>query len=174
MRPNTTTLCSLFALCPHIYVIRMSTDIELTKVSVAELQPRMRNLIVIFKVLEKGEPREVSSRRDGETHRVADAIVGDSSGTVTIPLWDDAIDSFEPGKIYELKNAHTGLFQGYLRLKLGRDSEILESEAEIEEVNSEVDMSAERHERQRRYGGYRGRRGGYDRDRGYDRYERDG
>lgn len=170
MRLNTTNLCSLFeSLTVHIFhVIRMSNDIELTKLSVAELKPRMRNLHVTFKVLEKGEPREVTSRSDGETHKVADAIVGDSSGTVVIPLWDSAIDSFEPGKTYDLKNAYTGLFQGYLRLKLGHDSEILESEVEIEEINSEVDMSAERHQRQRRYGGYRGRRGGYDRDRGYD------
>ena len=60
----------------------MSYDKEPIEANVAELKPRMKNITITFKVVEIGEAREVSSRRDMTTHRVADAIVGDSTGIV--------------------------------------------------------------------------------------------
>ncbi|MHA1734921.1 MAG: OB-fold nucleic acid binding domain-containing protein, partial [Candidatus Thorarchaeota archaeon] len=68
----------------------MSESREPVVATVSELKPRMKNLTVRFKVLEKGEAREVASRKDGSTHRVMDAVVGDSTGIVTMPLWDDS------------------------------------------------------------------------------------
>lgn len=139
---------------------------------ISDLKPRMKNLTITFKVLSKGEAREVTSRHDGETHRVADIVIGDSSGIVVMPLWDDSIDALEVGKTYKLENGYTGLFQRNLRLNIGRYGVVNESEEAIEEVNEENDLSAEEHERPpRRYdrrggggyggGGYRDRRGGY-------------
>ncbi|MFW9811977.1 MAG: hypothetical protein ACFFF9_05910 [Candidatus Thorarchaeota archaeon] len=133
---------------------------EPIEATVAELKPRMKNVTISFKVVATGEEREVSSRRDGETHRVADATVGDSTGIVQVPLWDSSIDDIEPGTTYTLKNGYTGLFRGNLRLNIGKYGEISEAEETIEEVNEEVDMSSEEHEdtRRRSYGG-----GGYGR-----------
>ncbi|MCK4483781.1 MAG: hypothetical protein KAU89_03075, partial [Candidatus Thorarchaeota archaeon] len=62
----------------------MSYDREPIEATVAELKPRMKNVTISFKVIEIGEEREVSSRRDGTTHRVVDVVVGDSSGTVQV------------------------------------------------------------------------------------------
>ena len=86
----------------------MSYDREPVQATVAELKPRMKDLVISFKVLELGEEREVSSRNDGATHRVLDAVVGDSTGTVAVPCWDDTIDTIEVGKTYTLKNGYTG------------------------------------------------------------------
>ena len=152
----------------------MSYDKEPIEATVAELKPRMKNVTISFKVLEKGETREVSSRKDGEIHRVTDAVVGDSSAIVIVPLWDDTIEKMTVDTTYILKNGYTGLFQGHLRLNIGRYGELEEAEEAIEEVNNEVDMSAEEHERdyrpRRSYGGDRrggGGGGGYGgRDRG--------
>ncbi|MFW9847394.1 MAG: single-stranded DNA-binding protein [Candidatus Thorarchaeota archaeon] len=139
------------------------TEPEPVLATVADLKPRMKNLTITFKVIEKGEPREVTSRHDGETHRVADIVVGDATGTVVMPLWDDTIDALEIGKTYKLENGYTGLFQRNLRLNIGRYGVVNEAEEAIEEVNQENDLSAEEHERPpRRYGD---RRGGYGRDR---------
>jgi replication factor A1 len=147
----------------------MSYEREPIEATVAELKPRMKNLTIKFKVIEKSEQREVTSRRDQETHRVLDAVVGDSTGIVTVPLWDDSIDNIEEGSTYLLKNGYTGLFKGFLRLNIGRYGEIAAAEESIEEVNTEVDMSAEEHEREyrprRSYGGDRG--GGYSGGGGY-------
>jgi len=140
-------------------------DREPIEATVAELKPRMKNVTISFKVMETGEEREVTSRGNGETHRVADAVVGDSTAVVSVPLWDSNIDEVEIGNTYTLKNGYTGLFRGNLRLNIGKYGELSEADESIDEVNMDVDMSAEEHEDTRRRGGYGG--GGYGgRDRG--------
>ena len=137
------------------------------EVKVANLETRMSNIDISFKVLEKGDVREVTSRRDGSINRVASAIVGDETGIVTLPLWNDVIETIEAGKTYVLKNAHTGLFRGNLRLKISRDSEISEREEEITDVKMDNDLSEADHGRPQRhyYQGYSGRSYGSDRGR---------
>jgi replication factor A1 len=132
--------------------------------TINELKPRMKNLTVTFKVVELGEAREVTSRRDGEQHRVLDAVVGDATGTVVMPLWNERIEEIELGKTYKLDNGYTGLFRSNLRLNIGRYGVISEAEEPLEEVNMENDMSEEEHERPHRYG--------YDRDDRRDRRRR--
>lgn len=142
---------------------------EPIEAQISELKPRMKSVNISFKVIEKGEVREVTSRADGEQHRVCDTIVGDSTGMVTVPLWDTSIEEVELEKTYRLENGYTTLFQGHLRLNIGRYGTLKEAEDTIEEVNNEVDMSEQEHERRPRYGGRRGYGGG-----GYGRDRRDG
>ncbi len=118
---------------------------ETREVQIEELTPRMKNVNVVFKIVDVGEAREVTSRHTGEIHRVADATAGDSTGIVKIPLWDDSISNLEVDKTYKLENGYTGLFRGNLQLKIGRHSTLTESDIEIESVNLEKDMSAENH-----------------------------
>lgn len=151
-------------------VIHMSSEAENTEVKVAELEPRMSNITISFKVVEKGDVREVTSRRDGSLNRVSSAVVGDETGIVTVPLWNEMIQEIESGKTYELKNSYTGLFRGNLRLKIGRDSEIAEAEQDIQEVNSEVDMSEEYHGRPERRHYYEGHSYGRSSGRSYGGY----
>lgn len=156
----------------------MSYDREPIEATVADLRPSMKSLNITFKVVEKGESREVTSRRDGETHRVVDAVAGDSTGTVILSLWDDFIDNINVDSTYRLENGYTSLFQGHLRLNIGRYGKIEEAEASIDEVDLENDISAAEHERPRRsYGGYSrgggyGGGGGYRRGGGRDRRQR--
>jgi len=120
----------------------MSYDREPIEATVAELKPQMKNVTISFKVMELGDEREVSSRRDGATHRVADAVVGDSTGTITVPLWDETIDNMTTGNTYVLKNGYTGIFKGNLRLNIGKYGELSDAEEAIEEINTENNMSA--------------------------------
>lgn len=122
-----------------------SNNEERNKVKIESLTPKMENLSVVFKVVGKSEPKEVTSRRTGEIFHVADAIVGDETGVVTVPLWNESIEKIEVGKTYRLENGYTGLFRGNLRLKMGRNSTIDEAETEIEDVNNDVDMSIKDH-----------------------------
>ena len=136
---------------------------EPIEATVAELKPRMKNITISFKVVSIGEQREIESRNDGSTHRVCDITVGDSSGIVQVPLWDETIDAIEEGSTYNLTNGYTGLFRGNLRLNVGKYGKLEAAEEAIEDVNMDVDMSAEEHEddRPRRsYGGGGGYGGG--------------
>ncbi len=135
---------------------------EPIEATVAELKPRMKNVTISFKVISIGEQREIESRKDGSSHRVCDITVGDKSGTVQVPLWDDTIDSVEEGATYNLTNGYTGLFRGNLRLNVGRYGELKQADETIEEVNMDVDMSLDEHEddRPRRSYGGGGRSGG--------------
>ena len=72
-----------------------TTAEETNEIQIETLKPQIKNVTVSFKVVEKSEAREVNSRHTGEIHRVVDAIVGDSTGIVSIPLWDDSIENFE-------------------------------------------------------------------------------
>jgi len=130
---------------------------EPIEATVAELKPRMKNVTISFKVISIGEQREIESRKDGSSHRVCDITVGDSSGIVQVPLWDDTIDAVEEGSTYNLTNGYTGLFRGNLRLNVGR---LDAAEDGIEEINMEVDMSAEEHEDDRPRRSYGGGGGG--------------
>jgi len=134
---------------------------EPIEATVAELKPRMRNVTISFKVTNIGEEREIESRKDGSSHRVCDITVGDASGIVQVPLWDEAIDNIEEGTTYNLTNGYTGLFQGNLRLNVGRYGKLEVAEEAIEEVNMSVDMSAEEHEDDRPRRNYSGGGGGY-------------
>ena len=105
---------------------------EPIEANVSELKPRMKNVTISFKVISIGEQREIESRRDGSSHRVCDITVGDASGIVQVPLWDDTIDAVEEGSTYNLTNGYNGLFRGNLRLNVGRYGKLEAAEEGIE------------------------------------------
>jgi replication factor A1 len=124
---------------------------EAVEATIAELKPGMKSVNITFKVMNTSEEREVESRKTGETYRVVDAQVGDSTGVILMPVWNETIDEIEEGTTYTLTNGYTGLFKGNLRLQLGKFGSIAPGEEPIDEVNSEVDMSAEDHGSRSRY-----------------------
>ncbi|MCW3991815.1 MAG: hypothetical protein NWE79_03840 [Candidatus Bathyarchaeota archaeon] len=131
-------------------------DAELAKIG--DLTRYSRNVETVVKVVSMTEPREVSSRRDWSTHRVAEALVGDETGSIYLTLWDEAVDDVKEGQVLSLKNAYVRLFQGSMRLNLGRfGSYELVEEAPFEEVNLDNNLSSKQFERsdERQFGGRR-------------------
>jgi ssDNA-binding replication factor A large subunit len=126
-------------------------ETEAIEATISELQPGMDSVNITFKVMNTSEERTVESRRNDETYRVVDAQVGDSTGTIQMPIWNDAIEKIAVGETYTLLNGYTGLFRGNLQLKLGNRSTIAAAKEPIGEVNSELDMSAEDHGSRSRY-----------------------
>jgi replication factor A1 len=108
------------------------------------------------KVVSKNPVREVVSRRDGTSHRVTEALVGDETGTVLLTLWDDTIDSVSDGDVVVVNNGYVRLFRGSMRLNIGRFGSLEASEEDVEEVNTTNNMSDRQYEEERRYSsGYR-------------------
>ena len=121
---------------------------------VSDLKPKLREVNLKFKVVSKADEREVSSRLDGSTHRVSEAVVGDETGVVTMTLWDDQIDQLTEDSTFVLKNGYVGFFKNTLRLNIGKYGSIESSEEEIGTVNTENDISNKVYER--RYNNNRG------------------
>jgi ssDNA-binding replication factor A large subunit len=124
---------------------------EAVEATISQLKPGMESVNITFKVLSTGEKRTVESQRNDETYHVLDAQVGDSTGTIQMPVWNEAIESISVGETYTLLNGYTGLFRGNLQLKIGNRSSLKSAEKAIDEVNSKVDMSAEDHGNRSRY-----------------------
>lgn len=143
---------------------------------VGELTPSSRAVNVIAKVVSKSELRNITAGRDGEPHKVSDALVGDETGCVYLTLWDDNIEKVKEGDTISVKNGYINLFRGNMRLNVGRYGTLEISEQPIAgEVNTANNVSNQVYEQPRRsFGGGRdfgggGRRdfGGRDRRGGY-------
>ncbi|MFW9869379.1 MAG: single-stranded DNA-binding protein [Candidatus Thorarchaeota archaeon] len=115
--------------------------IEAQVATIAGLEPGMKKVNITFKVISTSEERSVDSTRAEGVHRVLDAVVGDSTATVLMFIWDETIDSIREGETYILSNGYTGLFKGSLRLHMGKFGSITSAKESIAEVNTQLDMS---------------------------------
>lgn len=127
------------------------------KEKVGNLNPGSRSLNMTVKVVSKNPVREVVSRRDGSSHRVTEALVGDETGSILLTLWDDTIESVTEDDVVDVNNGYVRLFRGSMRLNIGRFGSLEASEEDIESVNTENNMSDRQYEQERRYSSY-GRR----------------
>mgnify|MGYP000061756078 CR=1 FL=1 len=117
------------------------SSIEEEFIKTGSLKPNMWNLNLVVKAVKIGETRSWFSKRDGSEHLVAEALVGDETGTVLLTLWDDQIKMIEKNSVYEIRNCHTSIFKGFLRLNVGKHGTITKSSKVIEEVNLENNLS---------------------------------
>jgi replication factor A1 len=109
---------------------------------IAKLNPRSRAANVVAKVISKGEVREVTSRKDGSSHRVCDVLVGDETGCIYLSLWNEDIDKVSEGDTISIKNGYVKTFRGKMRLNVGRYGTLEISEEPLGvEVNTENNMS---------------------------------
>ncbi|MFX1535629.1 MAG: single-stranded DNA-binding protein [Promethearchaeota archaeon] len=142
----------------------MSFSEEVNELKIEELTPFAKRIQVSFKIINKGEIREITSKRSGETHEICDIQVADSTGSIILTLWNNDIEMVEESKDYTLSNGYVNVFQNSMRLSKGKYGVISEAEEEIEEVNTENNLSDKHIEVQRprrRYNSY-GDRGGRD------------
>lgn len=114
-------------------------------VKVDALKPRLRNVNATAKIVNIGEPRSVTSRRDGSVHRVGEALVGDETGCILLTLWNDQISAFNNGDVIKIKNGYTSLFRGFLRLNIGRRGAAEKVDKDIGEVNKENNLCKKMH-----------------------------
>ncbi len=132
---------------------------------IEELTPRSRSINVTVKVISINPVRDVTSRRDGSSHQVTEALVADETGAVLLTLWDDTIEEVSEGGVYDVRNGYIRLFQGSMQLNTGRYGSLTPSDEVINETNVDNNMSDRQYEEERRsYGG-----GGYGRRQSYPR-----
>jgi replication factor A1 len=86
---------------------------------IVELKPGMRRVEITAKVIEKSDPREVTTRF-GDTSRVATAVVQDDSGTIKLSLWNETIDQVNVNDTVKIENGYVTAFRGETQLNVGR------------------------------------------------------
>ncbi len=111
----------------------------MSKIKIANLNPKAWGLKLMFKVVKKGESREVEFK-DGSTHKVAEHLVGDNTGTILLTAWDDKIDKFEKGKVYEITEARMNVYNYRMKINMTRKSEMKEVDDDMK-VKKTVNMS---------------------------------
>jgi replication factor A1 len=135
-------------------------DKPLTKVR--DLTPNSKQVNVLAKVLNVGEPKEVMGKF-GDPRKVCEAVVGDDTATIILSLWNEQIGSIQKDEVVLVDNGYVSLVRGHMRLNVGRYGNLTKSTEAIAEVNQSLDMSQQEFESERRSfggGGYRDRGGG--------------
>jgi len=135
-------------------------DKPLTKVR--DLTPNSKQVNVLAKVINIGEPKEVMGKF-GDPRKVCEAVVGDDTATIILSLWNEQIGSITKDEVVLVDNGYVSLVRGHMRLNVGRYGNLSKSTEAIAEVNQSLDMSQQEFESERRSfggGGYRDRGGG--------------
>ncbi len=83
----------------------------------------MSHITLHAKVLEIQKPASVLTRC-GESVVVANALIGDQTGTIKLALWDDQTSAVSKGDTVFIKNARAFAFRGEKQLRLGRNGTI--------------------------------------------------
>lgn len=116
--------------------------------TVRALEEGAKGVTIRLRVLTKYEPRTVKTK-NGETHQVVDALVGDGTGLVTLALWDEKADMLDEGDVIDIDEGYVNRFKGRLRLNVGKFGRLSRVESE-EFPSAEQIMKAVRRYRARR------------------------
>jgi replication factor A1 len=135
-------------------------DKPLTKVR--DLTPNSKQVNVLAKVVNVGEPKEVMGKF-GDPRKVCEAVVGDDTATIILSLWNEQIGSIQKDETILVDNGYVSLVRGHMRLNVGRYGNLSKSTEAVGDVNQSLDMSQQEFESERRSfggGGYRDRGSG--------------
>lgn len=110
-------------------------------VMIGDLTSHSKNVNVYFKLLNMSEVRGVRVKSTGRQHEVVDAVVGDSSGIITLIIWDDWIEFLQVGRSYYLQGGYVSVYEGSIRLNIGRNGEVMNLDRSIEPVNESNNLS---------------------------------
>ncbi|XP_069790722.1 SOSS complex subunit B2 [Narcine bancroftii] len=86
---------------------------------VKDIKPGMKNLNVVFIVLEIGR---VTKTKDG--HEVRSCKVADKTGSITISVWDEVGGLIQPGDIIRLTRGYASMWKNCLTLYTGRGGDL--------------------------------------------------
>lgn len=87
--------------------------------NISDLKDGLRRVDVSGVVKELGETKTVNLKTGG-TAKVRDVRLEDSSGHITLTLWNDDIEKVKKESLVAVSNGYVNSFQGAIRLNVGR------------------------------------------------------
>ncbi|GEM_PF-162796 len=125
------------------YASTKSSLPEPEDLAIKDLCFRTRRFNLEATIVEKSTPRTVLSR-SGKELLLSTATIKDESGTTTLSLWNDHIDTFSVGDIIRIENALVKRFHGELRIAIDKHARLRTIQREspdksqsIKELNQE-------------------------------------
>lgn len=88
--------------------------------NIRDLKPGMKNLNLIFIILDMGRPNITK-----EGHEVRSCKVADKTGSVNVSLWDEPGQLLQSGDICKLTKGYVSLWKGCLTLYSGKGGDVL-------------------------------------------------
>ncbi|MBS3107157.1 hypothetical protein J4419_05875 [Candidatus Woesearchaeota archaeon] len=86
--------------------------------AIKDLQARQGNVNLTLEIVEKAAPREFE--KFGKKGRVCNAKAKDDSGSITLTLWNDDVDTVNVGDKVQIENGWVSEWQGELQLGTGK------------------------------------------------------
>jgi len=86
--------------------------------AIADLKPGDQKVSVAGEIVSVGEVREIN--KYGRSLRVANAVLKDDSGTISLVLWNDDIDRIQAGCKVQIENGYVNEWQGAAQLTSGK------------------------------------------------------
>jgi len=110
-------------------------------IKVEKFEPDIQGINVVVKVesVQLVKERELI---DGRMLRIAEALVGDSTGSIIMTLRDDQIDVAKPNTTIVVRNGRIEMFKNHMRLGVTHWGLVEPStESLIEEINRSINLS---------------------------------
>jgi len=85
---------------------------------ISELTQGTGNVEIEAEIVGIEDTREINKM--GRNLRVANATIRDDSGTITLVLWNDAIEKVREGSKIKITNGYVNTWQDKLQLTLGK------------------------------------------------------
>ncbi len=101
---------------------------------ISELKPKQGSVELTAEVAEVGEARTFN--KFGKEGKVANAIIKDETGQMTLSLWNEQIEKVKAGDKVTIKNGYVSEWQGEMQLTTGKFGtlEVLQGAEKAEEV----------------------------------------
>lgn len=117
--------------------------------TVRALEDNAKGVSIRLRVLTKDDPRSVKTR-DGQSHQVVDALVGDGTGLITLTLWDEKADMVIEGDVIDVDEGYVNRFKGRFRLNVGKFGRLSKVESEEFPTAEQIMKAVRRYHARRR------------------------
>jgi len=143
-------------------------------IKIEQIAPESKQINLLAKIVNVGETREIPSRF-GPSRKVADAQIGDETGTIILSLWEDQISLVKKDELIKIENGYVSFVKspttpgkGHMRLNIGKYGKMEKVTEGVGSVNEEMNLSNAEHDLpdRPRHGRGGGSRGGYGESRG--------
>jgi hypothetical protein len=116
-------------------------EVKIIWTNIIHLTPDSHSVNVRFKIVKRGERRQVTSASLGRKYELTTFEIADSTAKVTLTLWNDDIDILEKDGDYCLLNGYITLRDECMSLSKGRSGSIDKSSTSLELIKEETNMS---------------------------------